>query len=327
MPYVDESDLTDWLTKKRTAKATQVSTPDPPPWATSDYSGGPPPGHVGLTPGWTPNYEQLILHDPAYLAWQNQGQLDISQAAAARKGALQTLIVRHGGTLSAFTDKYGDVDQATLDQAAANEFSDVSRLDRNYKQAVEDYKRNLSARGGLSSGELQYGLDQADYARATNEYDMNTSFLDAAAAAVNNYLGTEASVHRGEQAAISQAEQNVYSNPANRPTPGTEAQLDPDWKEKYGVPVYVGPNGELYTLDGNGNPVPYTPKPKPPAPPPATPPPQNPPPSPGQAPFNNQPITQPWTGGGVDLSRPWASPTGVVSGLPRYDPISKTWIG
>jgi hypothetical protein len=323
VPYVDEGELTDWTTKRRPAKATQVSTPDPPPWNTSSYTGGPPSARIGLDPGWTPNYEQLILNDPSYLSWKNSGQLDISQAAAARKAALQALVVRHGGTLPGFTDKYGDVDQATLDQASANEFSDVSRLSRNYDQAVDTYKKQLSARGGLSSGELQYGLDQADYARASNEYDMGNSFLDAAAAAVNNYLGTEASVKRGEQAAISQAEGNVYSNPLNRPKEGTEAQLDPDWQSKYGVPVYVGPGGELYTLDGNGNPVAFTPPAKPPALPPVTPPPppntEAPP-----APLNQQTN---WGGLGGLLSQPWSSPSGVVPGTPYYDPISKSWIG
>jgi hypothetical protein len=34
----------------------------------------------------------------------------------------------------------------------------------------------------------------------------------------------------------------------NRPVAGTEAALDPDWQTKYGVPVYTGPNGQLFTL-------------------------------------------------------------------------------
>src|SRR4051812_5875181 len=99
-------------------------------------------------------------------------------------------------------------------------------------------KRALAARGGLQSGELGYGVNQADYARGSAEYDYGQEFANAAQLAINNYLGVESGVRAGEGQAISEAEASVYGNPANRPTEGTEATLDPDWQTKYGVPVY-----------------------------------------------------------------------------------------
>jgi hypothetical protein len=129
-------------------------------------------------------------------------------------------------------------------------------------------KRALAARGALQSGELPYGLDQADTAKATAEYDLVQEVSNAAGQAINNYRGTESAVRTAQEQAMRDAEMSVYSNPLNRPTQGTEAQLDPDWKNKYGMPVYVGPGGELYTLGPDGNPVAYTP-PRPAQPPPA----------------------------------------------------------
>jgi hypothetical protein len=35
-------------------------------------------------------------------------------------------------------------------------------------------------------------------------------------------------------------------------------RLDPDWQSKYGVPVYVGPDGALYTTGSDGKPQPYS---------------------------------------------------------------------
>jgi hypothetical protein len=142
MGYVDPLD--EWMKKKQgTAGTKSVSqlasdyAETSQPWATSSYAGSnaPPVGRIGLTPGWTPNYEQLILGDPSYLAWKNNSQRDIAQSASARKAALQALAIRHGGMPAGTRDTYGDIDQATLDLAQKNEFSNVNRLQRSLTRA------------------------------------------------------------------------------------------------------------------------------------------------------------------------------------------------
>lgn len=116
----------------------------------------PPPAtsqRISLTPGWTPDYQQLILQDPAYLSWKSGNDLDLGKAASVRKAALQALAVRYGG-LGAMKDEYGDIDQPTLDLAAQNQYSDTAQIQRGYEQGVEGMKRGLAARGMLQSGEL-----------------------------------------------------------------------------------------------------------------------------------------------------------------------------
>lgn len=174
---------------------------------------------------YTPDYAGLIQSNPEYLAYKNNATLDVNQAAARRKAALQALAVQYGGLGGGFKDAYGDVDATTMELAGKNQFSDVARLNRSYSQGVEQLKRALAARGALQSGDLGHGLAQADYQRGAGEYDLGQQFSNAAQQAINDYLGVEANARRGEPAALSAAAQAVYQNPANRPyTPAPQQQ-------------------------------------------------------------------------------------------------------
>jgi hypothetical protein len=223
------------------------------------YTGQAPTSVVGLQQGWTPDYRSLILGDPSYLSWKNNATLDVNQAAAARKAALQRLAVQYGGLPSGFKDQYGDIGQDTLDLAGRNQFSTTARLAKIYAESVEGDKRRLAARGALQSGDLGYALSQSDYARGASEYDAGQQFSNVAQEAVNGYVGAESAARRAESDALARAESNVYLNPMNRPVAATSASLDPDWQSKYGVPVYSGPDGKLYQLGPDGNPIPYSP--------------------------------------------------------------------
>jgi hypothetical protein len=213
-----------------------------------------PPPNVGLTPGYTPNFKQLIESDPAYTSWANDAQKSIADAAAQRRAALQALAINYGSLPSGFSDNYGDIDQNTLDLASKNRFSEAGKLQRSYDQGVEALKKALAARGALQSGDLGYGLDQANYQGPRPSTTSAVSSVTPRRATSTREPGAR---RRGER--DQQAEQSVYANPDNRPTQGSEAHLDHDWQSKYGVPVYVGSDGSLYTLDGNNNPTPYTP--------------------------------------------------------------------
>jgi hypothetical protein len=208
------------------------------------------PGYIPVGGGGTPDYNALIRSDPSYMAYLNSSKLDLDQAASARKAALQKLAIQYGGLPTGFQDKYGDIDQGTLELAQKNEFSDVKRIGRSYEQGVEQFKRALAARGALQSGELGYGLDQAELNRAEREYDVGNQFSNAYAGVANDYVGTESRVRQGEAGAIAQAQQNVFSNPANRPADAIEASLDSGATSQYGQPLYRHPDGTLWTLSG-----------------------------------------------------------------------------
>lgn len=119
----------------------------PPPTATPPAA---PAAQIQTFAGYTPDYAGLIKSDPAYLAAQTNAQQAQTAAAAQRRAALRTALIRYGGGLpSNFTDQYGDVDQATLDQAGQNQQSTLANLAQNYGQSEQQFLRQLAARLSL----------------------------------------------------------------------------------------------------------------------------------------------------------------------------------
>ncbi len=200
--------------------------------------------------GFTPDYAALIKSDPGYQSYLAAGQQSVATAAAQRRAALQSLAIRYGGMPKGMRDQYGDIDAGTLELAGKNQFSDVAQLSRQHSQGVEAFKRALAARGALQSGDLGYGLDQAELGRGQAEYDLGNSFANASTGAVNEYVGVEGSVRQGEAGAINAAQASVFANPANRPVDAYDAPLLEGSVEQYGEPIYQGNDGNLYTLNG-----------------------------------------------------------------------------
>jgi hypothetical protein len=71
--------------------------------------------------------------------------------------------------------------------AGSNPLSESARIERDYGQSQENYKRGLAARGALQSGDLGYGLGELDYQHSADLYNMGNDFLSAAQGAVNDY--------------------------------------------------------------------------------------------------------------------------------------------
>lgn len=205
--------------------------------------------------GYTPDYKSLIEQDPGLMAVRAGNTKSVEDAASARKAALRMLAVKYGGLPSGFTDKYGDLDQGTLDAAKNNQYSDEANLSRNYQQTLEGFRRSLAARGMLQSSELDYGQNQADISRGQQEYDLGNQFGAAAQSAVNTFAGAEGQARQLEAQSIGDAASRVYSQPGNQPTGPQSATLVGDWQAKYGQPVYDDGSGTLYDEQGN----PFTP--------------------------------------------------------------------
>lgn len=205
---------------------------------------------IQLGGSYTPDYNALIQNDPSLIAYRGNEQQSLDQATAARQAAVRALAVQYGGLPSSVNDVYGDVDPTTLALGKQNQYSDEANLSKNYDQTVLGIKRSLAARGALHSGDLSYGLDQANTARGQQDYTLANNFGNALQSALGNYTSTVNNVKQQEASAISQAAQNVYSNPAYRPSDATMANYLDGSYEKYGQALYQGADGKLY--DGSG---------------------------------------------------------------------------
>lgn len=204
-------------------------------------------------PGYTPDWNGLVTSDPTYLSASANATNAQAQAAARRKQQLQQALIQYGGKLPAgFSDQYGDIDQATQDQASNNQFSTLANLARNYSKSEDQFKRSLAARGALQSGDLNYGEDQLQQAYGQQQYDAANAVGSQVNQALQGYTGTLGQNAENLTAAIQGAEGNVYSNPAYRTTEPTTANYDAGNSAAYGQPIYVDSNGNLY--DQNRNP-------------------------------------------------------------------------
>lgn len=164
-------------------------------------------GKVNAAPSQGDLYA-LIYGDPGYQTAKAGADLSLSNAAAQRRAALRQLVLNYGG-MGGLQDPYGDVDQATLDAASNNPYSQLKQLSRNYDQSVEAFKRQLAARGALQSGDLGYGIGQLDYGRGQSEYDLGQQMLSGAQGAVNTYKGTESGYYNTLAQAIRDAAASV----------------------------------------------------------------------------------------------------------------------
>ncbi len=198
----------------------------------------------------------LLNQDPTYQMFQANKAKGLADAAAMRREGIRQLVLQYGG-IGGLKDSYGDVDPGTLDLASKNEFSQTKRVDKNYLEGVEAFKRALAGRGALQSGDLGYGLDQADFQKGQSLYDLGTQTTSAAQKLVNEYVGNENSWRMQEANAVMAALQNIarWWNPPSggggqRTAPQAAAPTanytpyDPTygasggyWADKTGVPV------------------------------------------------------------------------------------------
>lgn len=224
-------------------------TPAPPPPG--------PPGSVNVK-GFNPDYNALLLQDPAYLAWANAHPGVVAGAGAQRAAALRALAMQYGGIPTGFQDTYGDLTPEDIAAAQSNPYSDMHMLQQQYDQNVEQMKKGLAARGALHSGDLGYGQGQLDTQLGQSQYNLGNQFGSNFQNAIQNYLDALTNDRTAQGAAIGQAYQDVIGNPLYAPTPDTTANLVPTWQSDYGQPVYSTSDGRLYTVDAQGNPVLYT---------------------------------------------------------------------
>jgi hypothetical protein len=212
----------------------------------------PPSADITVAPGFTPDYSALLGSDAGLAAAKSAADANQQAADAARRAAVRSAYVQYGGSLpSGWSDKYGDIDQATQDAAAGNQFSTISNLQHNYSQSVEQFRKALAARGALQSGELNYGQDQLDRGLGQGRYDAANAFTNSLGGAYSQYAGVLGQNARDLASAVGGAQSNVFNNPANRPVAPTVAHYDTSLSAKYGRPVYTDEWGTVYDQSGN----------------------------------------------------------------------------
>jgi hypothetical protein len=233
-------------------------TPSPSPTPTGTSAGTTPytpptpgPAQITTTPGFTPDYTGAIQSDPSYAAAQAGVQKASADAAAQRAAALKAAVIQYGGLPAGFKDAYGDIDQATLDAAKGNQYSTLASMARNHEQSLEQFRRALAARGALQSGDLSYGQDQIDTGYGQGQYDAANQFGNAASGVLNQYGQVVDQNMQSIASAIAQAQQNAYADPANRPVTAKTAARDAGLSSQYGIDIYKGDDGTLYTRDGS----------------------------------------------------------------------------
>lgn len=230
----------------------------------TDGGGGGPASTMDL-PNWQPTqawYKTQVTSEPGYQAWQTGADAARVTAGINRKAAIRALAAQYGGLPAGYTDVYGDLDPATLAIDKANPNSQLNQLAASYATQQQQLQTGLAARGALHSGDLVYGQDQLAGQYASNLQDAANAFLGAPGqgglqGAVADYTQAYNDAYSGQGDAINQAIQALEAQYPAGVGGDTQAQLDPNWQQTYGIPVYSAPDGSLYQVGPDGNLVPY----------------------------------------------------------------------
>jgi hypothetical protein len=213
------------------------------------------PGSLDV-PGFTPDYRSLIANDPVF----KQLQADISAGGAgdlvSRNAALNRLFVGfgslpdvNGAAQSLGINDLGQaIDPATGQLAAENQFSTQARLGQAHADATRQIRQNLAARHALQSGELGYQVGRENTAYGAAQNDATQALLDAISGLNSQYVTNQRAGTAALNTGLGEAtNRQIGLNPA---TGSAKAAYDDGLSQQWGQPVYRGPNGELYGVDG-----------------------------------------------------------------------------
>jgi hypothetical protein len=215
----------------------------------------PPAGSMAI-PGtgtsYTPEqYRQMALNDPIYQTGLNTYNRTVGDLGTNRRAALQALALGYGGLPKDFAgDTYGDLTPDVLSQAQANPESTLAQMQRAYDAQNAQMQNQLAARGALHSGDLVQGQSNLDQQQQLDQYNAGQAFIDAISGQ-SGILTNYRTQMTGAQGDLGTALDNAVVNEENlnQPVGATLANLVPNSQVMYGMPVYSGPDGTLYSID------------------------------------------------------------------------------
>lgn len=138
-----------------------------------------PPPDIGqiTTAGYTPDYRALLASDPTLMGNEAElGRLE-GQIPIARREAIRRAVVQAGMLPKGYAD--ADIDEATMEAARQNQFSQAAELGRTRSRSSADLLARLAGRGATYTGGLAAGESrvQEGYERGTNQ--VTQGLLDA----------------------------------------------------------------------------------------------------------------------------------------------------
>ena len=184
------------------------------------------------TPGYTPNYTDLLNNDPGLMGVRNDNQFNLAQALAGKNATVQKLSWGYQGN--------------------GNRFSQLAQLAKQMKDAIFQGTKADAARGALHSGEQPWMEANAHYAHDLGKYDAGTQYEEGVNSALQQYLQAQQSAAASESAGIADAADRMAQNPIHQPKPGYAA-YDEQLTQQYGKAVYKDESGKLWTTDDQGN--------------------------------------------------------------------------
>lgn len=227
----------------------------------------PPPAANIHVPGFDPDYGALIAADPNLIAGEGDltaygNQIDQGRTAAIRRAVI-------GIGLSPGS-QVGEIDQATLDAAAANPNSTKAVLDTQKTNRNTDLEALLAARGILDSGAQTGGKQRIQTNYDTAQAQAVQTLLDQISGYEQTSADKKFQIAQQHQALREAAALRVQADPRYQPVGATDAVLDPS------TGLYMTPDGRWYNPDGSAAPAPSSSAPAdtstaPPAAPPTSP--------------------------------------------------------
>lgn len=191
-------------------------------------SGGTP-RSTGASPGYTPDYANLIYGDPGYMALKAAMDSSLAAFNSQMRGQIQQDVLNSG---YAIPSALGFLTKAQIEEAKNNPYSQAALAAKGHDVNLRAIQNQLAARGGFNSGELPYGLGHEG-----DRYNMQTQSNEAALAnEIRNLIGQQAQLKSTWMAQLAAglgaAMQNQMAlHPYISPTPGQN------------IPTAIGWNG------------------------------------------------------------------------------------
>lgn len=198
------------------------------------------PGQIHV-PGFTPDYASLIQGDPNVIAGQGDlnfytGQVNDQRRAAIRSAVIQAGLVPPG--------TFGDLDEATLEAARQNKFSQAAELQRSRERSSADLGALLGARGMTRSGAPEGGSSriQEGYERGTSQI---TNALLALISGQEMSAADRIANYRSQYNQLREsAAQRIANDPRYQPIGEGDAVLD------QASGLYMTPDGRWFDASG-----------------------------------------------------------------------------